>query len=116
MDQSWLPVKRHWRLNERHYGGLQGLNKKETAEKHGADQVFQWRRSYDVPPPALETSDERHPINDRRYKNLAPELCPGSECLKDVVDRMLPYWYDFILPDIRAGKKVLIAAHGNSLR
>ena len=116
MGLHWLPVKRHWRLNERHYGALQGLNKKETAEKHGKEQVFEWRRSYDTPPPALEPDDERHPRHDRRYASLAPDLLPATECLKDVVDRMLPYWYDAIVPDIRRGERVLIAAHGNSLR
>ena len=116
MDCLWLPVRRHWRLNERHYGALQGLNKKETAERHGADQVFQWRRSYDVPPPALETSDERHPRHDPKYRTLAPDLLPATECLKDVVARMLPYWYDAIAADLREGKRVLVVAHGNSLR
>jgi 2,3-bisphosphoglycerate-dependent phosphoglycerate mutase len=116
MDLAWIPVKKHWRLNERHYGALQGLNKKQTADQHGADQVHVWRRSYDTPPPALESSDPRHPGNDPRYSWMPPELAPGTECLKDVVDRMLPYWYDAIVPDIRAGKRVLVAAHGNSLR
>jgi 2,3-bisphosphoglycerate-dependent phosphoglycerate mutase len=116
MGLSWLPVKRHWRLNERHYGALQGLNKKETAEKHGKEQVFEWRRSYDVPPPALELDDERHPVHDRRYASLAPDVLPATECLKDVVGRMMPYWYDEIVPDVRDGKLVLVVAHGNSLR
>ncbi len=116
MDLAWIPVKKHWRLNERHYGALQGLNKKETADQHGPDQVHVWRRSYDIPPPALDLSDDRHPINDPRYDWMPPELAPGTECLKDVVDRMLPYWYDAIVPDIRAGKRVIVAAHGNSLR
>jgi 2,3-bisphosphoglycerate-dependent phosphoglycerate mutase len=116
MDLAWIPVKKHWRLNERHYGALQGLNKKETADQHGADQVHVWRRSYDMPPPALESSDPRHPGNDPRYAWMPPELAPGTECLKDVVDRMLPYWYDAIVPDIRDGKRVIVAAHGNSLR
>lgn len=116
MDLHWLPVKRHWRLNERHYGALQGLNKKETAERHGAEQVFQWRRSYDVPPPALDPSDERHPRHDPRYADLTDDLLPATECLADVVDRMLPYWHDQIVPDLRAGRRVLVAAHGNSLR
>jgi 2,3-bisphosphoglycerate-dependent phosphoglycerate mutase len=116
MELSWLPVKRHWRLNERHYGALQGLNKKETAERHGKEQVFQWRRSYDVPPPALDLDDERHPIHDRRYASLAPDVLPATECLKDVVGRMMPYWYDEIVPDVRDGKLVLVVAHGNSLR
>ncbi|MDR9451249.1 MAG: 2,3-diphosphoglycerate-dependent phosphoglycerate mutase [Acidimicrobiia bacterium] len=116
MGLSWLPVTRHWRLNERHYGALQGLNKKETAEKYGKEQVFEWRRSYDVPPPALEAEDERHPRHDRRYADLAPDVLPATECLKDVVARMLPYWHDRLVPDLRAGKRLLIAAHGNSLR
>jgi 2,3-bisphosphoglycerate-dependent phosphoglycerate mutase len=116
MDLAWIPVKKHWRLNERHYGALQGLNKKETAELHGAEQVHVWRRSYDVPPPPLEPSDPRHPGNDPRYEWMPPELAPATECLKDVVDRMLPYWYDAIVPDIRDGKRVIVAAHGNSLR
>jgi 2,3-bisphosphoglycerate-dependent phosphoglycerate mutase len=116
MGLLWIPVKRHWRLNERHYGALQGLDKKETAERHGKEQVFEWRRSYDVPPPALELDDDRHPRHDRRYAGLAPDLIPASECLKDVVERMLPYWYDQIVPDLREGKRVLVAAHGNSLR
>jgi 2,3-bisphosphoglycerate-dependent phosphoglycerate mutase len=98
MDMSWLPVTRHWRLNERHYGALQGLNKVETAEKHGAEQVLIWRRAYDIPPPALDADDERHPRHDPRYRLLAPEQLPGTECLKDVIDRMLPYWYDWIVP------------------
>jgi 2,3-bisphosphoglycerate-dependent phosphoglycerate mutase len=116
LDQLWLPVQRHWRLNERHYGALQGLNKKETAEQHGDEQVFEWRRSYDVPPPALDADDKRHPSHDDRYALLAPDQVPATECLADVVDRMLPYWYDVIVPQIRAGQRVLIVAHGNSLR
>jgi 2,3-bisphosphoglycerate-dependent phosphoglycerate mutase len=116
MGLSWLPVTRHWRLNERHYGALQGLNKKETTDKFGKEQVFEWRRSYDVPPPTLEPDDERHPRHDRRYADLPPDLLPATECLKDVVARMLPYWYDWMVPDIRAGKRLLVAAHGNSLR
>ncbi len=116
MDMSWLPVRRHWRLNERHYGALQGLNKKDTADKYGLDQVHVWRRSYATPPPALELSDERHPSHDRRYASLAPEQLPATECLADVVDRMLPYWYDGIVPDLRAGRTTLVVAHGNSLR
>jgi len=116
MDLHWLPVTRHWRLNERHYGALQGLNKKETAERYGAEQVFEWRRSYDTPPPALELDDERHPRHDRRYRDLTPDVLPATECLADVVDRMLPYWHDQIVPDLRSGRRVLIAAHGNSLR
>jgi 2,3-bisphosphoglycerate-dependent phosphoglycerate mutase len=115
-DRMWIPVRRSWRLNERHYGALQGLDKKETAERYGADQVFEWRRSYDVPPPPLEPDDERHPRHDPRYADLPPDVLPASECLKDVVARMLPYWYDAIVPDLRAGRIVLVAAHGNSLR
>ena len=116
MEQHWIPVKRSWRLNERHYGALQGLNKKETADKYGPDQVFAWRRSFDVPPPPLDLDDERHPRHDARYKLLAPDLLPATECLKDVVERFLPYWYDDIVPDLRSGKTVLLGAHGNSLR
>ena len=116
MGLHWLPVQRHWRLNERHYGALQGLDKKQTAAEHGADQVFAWRRSYDTPPPALDPSDERHPSHDPRYADLAPDVLPASECLADVVERMLPYWHDVIVPQIRANKRVLIVAHGNSLR
>ncbi|MCL1599597.1 MAG: 2,3-diphosphoglycerate-dependent phosphoglycerate mutase [Actinomycetia bacterium] len=116
MDLPWLPVTRHWRLNERHYGALQGLNKKETAQRYGDDQVHQWRRSFATPPPGLDPNDERHPSNDPRYANLAPEQLPATECLADVVERMLPYWYDAIVPDLREGKRVLVAAHGNSLR
>ena len=116
MGQLWLPVKRHWRLNERHYGALQGLNKKETADRYGPDQVFAWRRGYDTPPPPLDATDDRHPRHDPRYADLAPDLLPPTECLKDVVERMLPYWYDAIVPDLRAGKRVVVAAHGNSLR
>jgi 2,3-bisphosphoglycerate-dependent phosphoglycerate mutase len=113
---SWIPVRRSWRLNERHYGALQGLNKAQTAARYGEDQVKLWRRSYDVRPPAIEPSDERHPSRDRRYAELPPELLPGAECLKDVVDRMLPYWYDAIVPDLLQYSCVLVAAHGNSLR
>jgi 2,3-bisphosphoglycerate-dependent phosphoglycerate mutase len=116
MGLHWLPVTRHWRLNERHYGALQGLNKKETADKHGPDQVLKWRRSYDTAPPPLSRSDDRHPVNDRRYSDLPPEILPGTECLKDVVVRMLPYWYDRIVPDLVQGRKPIVVAHGNSLR
>jgi 2,3-bisphosphoglycerate-dependent phosphoglycerate mutase len=116
MGLHWLPVTRHWRLNERHYGALQGLNKQETAEEHGAEQVKLWRRSYDVPPPALDPADPRHPRHDARYAALPPELLPSTECLADVVARMLPYWYEYAVPDLRAGNKPLIVAHGNSLR
>lgn len=116
MDQVWIPVVKHWRLNERHYGALQGLNKKETADQHGIDQVKEWRRSYSTPPPALDPMDERHPGKDPRYSWMPPDLVPATECLEDVVERMLPYWHDAIVPDLRAGKKVIVAAHGNSLR
>ena len=116
MGLGWLPVRRHWRLNERHYGRLQGKNKKETAEEFGADQVFAWRRSYDVPPPPLDLDDERHPRHDTRYAHVAPDELPASECLKDVVERMLPYWHDVVVPELLDGRRVLVSAHGNSLR
>ncbi|HSB17775.1 MAG TPA: 2,3-diphosphoglycerate-dependent phosphoglycerate mutase [Bryobacteraceae bacterium] len=116
MDLMWIPVVRDWRLNERHYGALQGLNKSETAEKFGEDQVKIWRRSYDIPPPSLEKSDPRWPGHDARYKSLSEEQLPLTECLKDTVQRFLPMWHDVIAPIVRSGKKVLIAAHGNSLR
>ena len=116
MGLDWLPVERHWRLNERHYGALQGLDKKQTAERHGAEQVLVWRRSYSVPPPALGVDDERHPRHDPRYASIAPDLLPGTECLEDVVDRMLPYWHDRIVPQLFDGRTVLVVAHGNSLR
>ena len=116
MDLMWIPVVRNWRLNERHYGALQGLNKKETAAKYGDEQVLIWRRSYDVPPPALETSDPRFPGHDPRYKSLKPEELPRCESLKDTVARFLPYWHDTIVPAIQSGQRVIIAAHGNSLR
>ena len=116
MDLMWIPVYRCWRLNERHYGALQGFNKAETAEKYGDDQVLVWRRSYDIPPMALEKSDERYPGNDPRYKAMDEKDIPLTECLKDTVARFLPYWHETIAPTIRSGKKVLIAAHGNSLR
>ncbi len=116
MDLMWLPVIRDWRLNERHYGALQGLNKAETAEKHGADQVKIWRRSYATPPPALTVEDDRHPRHDRRYAGLSDDELPLSEALKHTVDRFLPLWHEQIAPAIKAGKNVLIAAHGNSLR
>ena len=115
-DQSWIPVTKAWQLNERHYGALQGLNKAETAAKHGEQQVFIWRRSYALPPPPLETSDPRHPSHDRRYKGLKPEQLPATEALKNTVDRVLPYWKEKIAPDIMSGKRVLIGAHGNSIR
>ena len=116
MDLMWIPIHHCWRLNERHYGALQGLNKAETAAKFGDEQVLVWRRSYDTPPPVLEKTDERYPGNDPRYKDLGEKDLPLTECLKDTVDRFLPYWHDTIAPDIKAGKKVIIAAHGNSLR
>jgi 2,3-bisphosphoglycerate-dependent phosphoglycerate mutase len=116
MGRTWIPVRRSWRLNERHYGALQGLNKKETAEKYGDAQVKLWRRSYDVRPPDLETGDERSASHDPRYAMLPPEIVPKAECLKDVVVRMLPYWYDAIVPDLLAYDCVLVSAHGNSLR
>ena len=116
MGQVWLPVQRHWRLNERHYGALQGLDKKETAERHGAEQTKLWRRSYDVPPPPVDTNSPEHPINDARYRLLPPDVLPSTECLKDVVARVLPYWHDVIAPQLLAGQNVLITAHGNSLR
>ena len=116
MDLMWIPVIRDWRLNERHYGALQGLNKSETAAKFGEDQVKIWRRSYDIPPPALEKTDPRYPGNDRRYADLTETELPLTECLKDTVARFLPCWHNCIAPDIRAGRRVLIAAHGNSLR
>jgi 2,3-bisphosphoglycerate-dependent phosphoglycerate mutase len=116
MDLLWIPVYRSWRLNERHYGALQGLNKAETAAQHGEAQVKIWRRSYDIPPPPLTPNDPRHPSRDRRYASLSRSELPLTESLKDTVARFLPYWHDAIAPDIRAGKKVLIAAHGNSLR
>jgi 2,3-bisphosphoglycerate-dependent phosphoglycerate mutase len=116
VDQMWVPVHRSWRLNERHYGALQGLNKAETAAKFGEDQVKIWRRSYDIPPPALTADDERYPGHDPRYRDLGPADLPLTECLKDTVARFLPLWHETIAPAIRSGKKVLIAAHGNSLR
>jgi 2,3-bisphosphoglycerate-dependent phosphoglycerate mutase len=116
LDLQWIPVIRDWRLNERHYGGLQGLNKAETAAKYGEAQVKIWRRSYDIPPPPLETSDERHPGHDRRYKDLKPAELPLTECLKDTVARVLPLWNESIAATIKSGKRVIIAAHGNSLR
>jgi 2,3-bisphosphoglycerate-dependent phosphoglycerate mutase len=114
MDQMWIPVVRAWELNERHYGALQGLNKAQTAEQHGADQVHIWRRSYDIPPPPLALDDERHPSHDARYAGI-PDL-PGTESLKETLERVEPYWNAQIAPQLRAGKNVLISAHGNSLR
>ncbi len=116
MEQPWIPVHPHWRLNERHYGALQGLNKAETAAEFGDEQVKLWRRSYDVPPPALEVADERHPAHDRRYRALAPAELPLTECLKDTVDRLVPHWQQVIAPAVAAGERVIVAAHGNSLR
>ena len=116
LDQMWLPVRRDWRLNERHYGALQGLNKAETAEKHGEEQVLIWRRSYDIPPPALAEDNEHYPGHDPRYANLTSEELPLTECLKDTVERFLPYWHEAIVPEIKEGQRVIIAAHGNSLR
>lgn len=116
MDRMYLPVINSWRLNERHYGALQGLNKAETAQKFGEEQVHIWRRSYDTRPPALEREDDRFPGKDPRYADLTEEELPTTECLKDTVNRFLPYWHDTIAPMIKSGKRVLIAAHGNSLR
>jgi 2,3-bisphosphoglycerate-dependent phosphoglycerate mutase len=116
MDRLWLPVEKDWRLNERHYGALQGLNKAETAAKYGEAQVMLWRRSYDVPPPALDPSDERNAARDPRYRSLRPGQVPLSECLKDTVARVVPYWQERIAPRVAAGERVLVAAHGNSLR
>jgi 2,3-bisphosphoglycerate-dependent phosphoglycerate mutase len=116
LDQMWIPVYRSWRLNERHYGALQGLNKAETAARHGEEQTKLWRRSYDVPPPPLSPDDPRHPARDPRYARLNPMDLPLTECLKDTVERFLPYWHETIAPSIKSGERVLIAAHGNSLR
>jgi 2,3-bisphosphoglycerate-dependent phosphoglycerate mutase len=116
MDMSWIPVHKSWRLNERHYGDLQGLNKAETAAKFGDAQVLQWRRSYDIPPPALTLEDPRHPSRDRRYGAMRPEDLPLRESLKDTVARFLPYWHETIAPAIKSGHRVIVAAHGNSLR
>ena len=116
MDAMWIPIHHSWRLNERHYGVLQGLNKAETVAKYGEKQVLIWRRSYNIPPPALEKTDQRFPGNDLRYKLLEKKEIPLTECLKDTVDRFLPYWHEEIVPAIRQGKRVIIAAHGNSLR
>jgi len=116
MDLLWIPWYKSWRLNERHYGALQGLNKAETAAQHGEDKVKIWRRSYDIPPPPLDKSDPRFPGNQNIYKDLDPADVPTTECLKDTVARFLPYWHETIAPDIKSGKKVIIAAHGNSLR
>ena len=114
--RSWIPVRRSWRLNERHYGALQGLDKKQTTEQHGAAKVHEWRRSYDVPPPPIERGSEFDVADDPRYADLPPEVIPATECLEDTLIRVLPYWADAIVPDLRAGKVTLVAAHGNSLR
>ncbi len=116
MDAMWLPVYRSWRLNERHYGALQGLNKAETAAQHGEDQVKIWRRSYDVPPPPMPDSDAGHPVNDPRYAALDRRVLPGTESLKLTLERVLPYWFDVIAADLKQGRNVLVTAHGNSLR
>jgi 2,3-bisphosphoglycerate-dependent phosphoglycerate mutase len=116
MDLVWIPIEKNWRLNERHYGALQGLNKAETAAQYGDDQVLVWRRSYDIPPPPLEKSDTRYPGHDRRYADLPEADLPLTECLKDTVARFLPLWHEKIAPTVSAGKRVIIAAHGNSLR
>ena len=115
-DRHWIPVRRSWRLNERHYGALQGKNKAQTLEQFGEEQFMLWRRSYDVPPPPLDRDDQYSQFHDPRYAGLPPEARPQTECLRDVVARMLPYWYDQIVPDLRAGAMVMVAAHGNSLR
>ena len=116
MDRTWLPVVNDWRLNERHYGALQGLNKAETAQKYGDDQVMDWRRSYNTPPPPLEPGDARSESEDRRYASLAPGQVPLSECLRDTVDRVLPFWNNSLAPAIRSGQRLVISAHGNSIR
>ncbi|MCG5238483.1 2,3-diphosphoglycerate-dependent phosphoglycerate mutase [Azospirillum doebereinerae] len=116
MDRLWLPVHKHWRLNERHYGALQGLNKAETAERHSAEQVFLWRRSWDVPPPPIEPDDPRSAVSDRRYAGIAKSNLPRGESLKDTVERVIPFWRDGISPALRLGARVLVSAHGNSLR
>jgi len=116
LDLMWIPVERNWRLNERHYGALQGLNKADTAKEYGPEQVHIWRRSYDVPPPPLSADDPRNPRVDPRYRDVDPLLLPVTECLKDTLERVMPYWHDVIIPSIKGGKKVIIAAHGNSLR
>lgn len=116
MDLMWIPVRRSWRLNERHYGALQGLNKKETADKYGLEQVQIWRRSYDTPPGELSEDDSRHPRHDRRYADVPRDLLPATESLKTTLERVLPYWHEAIVPELKQGKRVLICAHGNSLR
>ena len=116
LDEMWLPAEHTWRLNERHYGALQGLNKAETAAKYGEEQVHLWRRSYDIPPPLLELSDERHPKNDPRYADIPADQLPCGESLKDTLHRLLPYWHSTLAPALNAGQKILVVAHGNSLR
>lgn len=116
MNELYTPVVRHWRLNERHYGALQGLNKAETAAEHGDEQVKIWRRSFDIPPPLVDESDERFPAHDKRYAGIDPRILPRAESLALTIDRVLPYWHDTIAPEIRSGKNIIIAAHGNSLR
>jgi 2,3-bisphosphoglycerate-dependent phosphoglycerate mutase len=116
LDEMWIPIVNSWRLNERHYGALQGLDKAETAQKYGDDQVKIWRRSYDTRPPLLEPSDERYPGNDPRYKNLATNEIPAGECLADTVERVIPFWKSVMVPEIKSGRKIIAAAHGNSLR
>jgi 2,3-bisphosphoglycerate-dependent phosphoglycerate mutase len=116
MGQVWLPLQRHWRLNERHYGALQGLDKKETTAKHGAEQTNLWRRSFDVPPPPVDATSAEHPVNDARYRFINRADLPAAECLKDVVARVLPYWHNEVVPQLQADMNVLVTAHGNSLR
>ena len=116
MGQVWLPVERHWRWNERHYGALQGLDKKETAERHGEEQTKLWRRSYDIPPPPVESTSPEHPANDQRYRFIETANLPATECLKDVVARVVPHFHDAVVPQLQAGMNVLVTAHGNSLR
>src|SRR5262249_11104900 len=116
LDRNWIPVRRSWRLNERHYGALQGKDKKQTLEAYGGEQFMLWRRSYDVPPPPIADDDEFSQVGDVRYAQVSPELLPRAECLRDVLQRTLPYWYDAIVPDLLDGRTVLVAAHGNSLR
>ncbi len=116
LGQPWLPAERSWRLNERHYGALQGLDKKATADRYGPEQTHLWRRSYDVPPPPCPLDSPEHPSHDRRYRRLAPDVLPATECLQDVVARVMPYWHDHVVPQLRADLNVLVVAHGNSLR
>ena len=116
MDEMWIPTMKSWRLNERHYGALQGLDKSETAAKYGEAQVKIWRRSYDTPPPLLEKTDERHPSRDVKYAGLAPDELTSGECLADTVKRVVPFWEETIVPEIRAGRRIIVAAHGNSIR